>query len=456
MRLPPFRKHDIQSRRPQWQVAQNRRRRFQLLNSFAKRFSILAFPIAMLGVMAVIIIAAWFSIKASPSPDSTPAPAKPPSLAKNEIRALLKPLTLKQLSNNHIETTADNRQLWVETTLNKDLQQYLNKKLTAKTARYLALVALEPSTGRILAMASQNKTATGENPCTELQFPAASIFKIVTAAAAIEVCGMNPTTEVTFNGASNTLYKSQLKERKNRFTNKTTLKQSFAKSVNPVFGKIGRNHLGKRTLEIYANAFGFNRNIQFELPLVPSTINIDDEPYHWAEIASGFNHSTVISPLHGALITAAIINNGKMQMPMIIDQITNSEGMVLYRGQPQELSIAINTQTAHELKVLMAATIRSGTCRKIFRGYRKDPVLSQLNIGGKTGSIYDQSHELKFDWFVGFAEEKNRGKQLALSVLVAHDKYLGKRAGDYARMAITHYFNKHFAKMKQITHNQNS
>jgi membrane carboxypeptidase/penicillin-binding protein len=52
----------------------------------------------------------------------------------------------------------------------------------------------------------------------------------------------------------------------------------------------------------------------------------------------------------------------------------------------------------------MRTTIDKGTCRKAFRGYQRDRVLSKLAIGGKTGSINNKTNDIRFDWFVGFAQ----------------------------------------------------
>jgi peptidoglycan glycosyltransferase len=116
----------------------------------------------------------------------------------------------------------------------------------------------------------------------------------------------------------------------------------------------------------------------------------------------------------------------------------------------------ISPATSRVIYDLMEATIRYGTSSKVFRGYRKDPVLSKLNIGGKTGSIYDNSHELRYDWFVGFADVKNGGRQLAVAVVVAHEKYIGTRASQYARMAIEKYFTDFFKKDLAQTHAEHS
>jgi beta-lactamase class D len=103
---------------------------------------------------------------------------------------------------------------------------------------------------------------------------------------------------------------------------------------------------------------------------------------------------------------------------------------------------------------MMQATVRYGTARKTFRGYRKDRILSQLNIGGKTGSIFNRKHDLRFDWFVGFAEEIQGEKKLAVSIVVAHEEYIGIRAGQYARMVIRKHFLDYFGKRNEQNQRQ--
>ena len=333
----------------------------------------------------------------------------------------------------------------VNTSIDVPLQQFLLDNLDQSTARYIGIVAMDPTTGRILSMVSYDKTSQYNNPCIDNRSPAASIFKIVTAAAAIEKCNFNSGSILKYNGGKHTLYKSQLKKRTNRYTNKITFKDSFAQSVNPVFGKIGSLYLGKTVLENYAEAFGFNKNIDFEIPVAPSSIYLSDKPYQWAEIACGFNNETTLSPLHGALITSTILNQGRLVEPTIVDQITDETGQVIYRSHLVTLNQAITPKSAKVVNNLMEATIKSGTCRKAFRGYRKDQILSKLSIGGKSGSIDNKSHDAHYDWFVGYAEEKDGPEKLVISVIVAHEKYIGTRANQYARMAIKQYFRNYFA-----------
>jgi len=366
-------------------------------------------------------------------------------IKKADIQAVLHKKTFNNLTTDKLDITIGGQKLHADTSLDMDLQNHILNSLDLVNSRYIGIVALEPSTGRVLAMVGFDRTGQKENPCLESAFPAASIFKIVTASAGIEKCGFSPSSRFKFNGDKYTLYKSQLKNRTNRYTRRINLRDSFAQSINPVFGKIGSIYLGKAPLEHYAEAFGFNRNIDFEVPLDRSRVELTDDSYRWAEVACGFNRETLISPVHGALMSAVICNEGMFVEPTIIDRITDDEGNTRYAGLCKKTDQALLPDTAKAVGIMMNATVKSGTARKMFRGHTRDKILSRLDIGGKTGSIMSRKiNRVRYDWFVGFAKEKNGGNELVLSVMVAHEKYIGARAGWYARTAIQHYFGKCF------------
>jgi peptidoglycan glycosyltransferase len=363
------------------------------------------------------------------------------SINKEDIRQLLDKEDFNNLTQKDVELTAHNQVLHVETSLDVDMQNYLLDKMDREHSRYIGIVVMEADTGRVLAMAGFDKTDGSVNPCLCSKFPSASIFKIVTAASAVDHCGYTPESKFHFNGGKYTLYKRQLRDRINSYTNTVSFKQAFAESVDPVFGKIGEHHLGKPMLVKYATSFGFNEPLNFDLPVNPSHFKINDKPYHWAELASGFNRDTTISPLHGAVIASAVLNEGRMVTPSIVDRIVDDKGRVLYTGQQSWEQRAMSSKAAAVLNQLMQATIKSGTGRKSFRNYRHDKVLSRLQIGGKTGTIDNHAHDARYDWFVGFGKERDGKKEVVVAVMVAHEKYIGIRASQYARMAMKYYFS---------------
>ncbi len=375
---------------------------------------------------------------------------------KKEVQAILGNRNLMNLKAEYFSVDYDKHLYQVDTSLQIPLQNYLLKKMDPSTSRYIGIVVMEPSTGRILAMTGFDKTDKSNNPCIDSRFPAASIFKIVTAAAGVEKCGFSSGSNFTFNGGKYTLYKYQLKDRNNKYTNNISFRDSFAQSVNPVFGKIGALYLGKDYLEEYANAFGFNQYINFEIPFPQSRVSVSDESYQWAEIACGFNRQTVMSPLHGALLGATIVNDGILMEPTIVDRINDEKGNLCYKSEPKAIGLAVTPRVSHVVNKLMRATITSGTSRKTFRGSRRDRVLKKLYIGGKTGSIGSRKiQHMRYDWFVGFAEEKKGKEKLVVSVVVAHEKYIGKRAGYYARIIIKEYFRNYYRNQNPVMQTKN-
>jgi len=345
----------------------------------------------------------------------------------------------------------DGAQYRVETSIVPSLQGALLaevEKMTSKEhyrSRFIGIVVMKPDTGRVLSMVSFDSQDPARNTCVNCQFPAASIIKIVTAAAAIDGHGLSAASPVNFTGRKHTLYRGQLKETIPRYTNTLSLEESFAQSVNPAFGKIGAGLLGKQELETYAGRFGFNQDIKFDIPVEPSRLVAVDEPYQLAEVASGFNTQTTISPLHGAMIGAAVFNGGQMKAPTIVDRITGPSGRAVYERKDTPATRVISEKTSRELYQMMMATISSGTARRMFKNANRNAVLKELNIGGKTGSI---NNNPKFDWFVGFAENPRTRDAIVVSAVVAHEDYIGEKAGQYARIAMESYFSRNSSPAK--------
>ncbi|MCX7979282.1 MAG: penicillin-binding transpeptidase domain-containing protein, partial [Bdellovibrionaceae bacterium] len=94
------------------------------------------------------------------------------------------------------------------------------------------------------------------------------MFKIVTAAAAIDHAGLHPTTVLKFNGGNYTLYKRNvLSDTVNRWTRSVTLREAFARSFNTPFGRIGIEALSPEVINDYASRFMFNQTIPSDIPV---------------------------------------------------------------------------------------------------------------------------------------------------------------------------------------------
>jgi cell division protein FtsI/penicillin-binding protein 2 len=373
-----------------------------------------------------------------PEPDATAV-----MLEKAQVRTLLAGESLVNRRRRSFQVDTGSGRFLVETSLDPSLQEYLMGKLDREHSRYVGVVAMDPASGKVLAMVGYNRVDAAQDPCSRVLYPAASIFKIVTAAAAIEKLGLNSGSTLRYNGRKHTRYKSQLKDRNNRYTRHVTLRDSFAQSINPIFGKLGASYLKGDALEAYARKFGFGQAVAFELPVTPSTLIVSDKPYQWAEVASGFNKTTRITPLHGAMIVSAVVNGGRLPEPTVVERVVDAGGKTIYSSREAFTGRVISEQTSRIMRQLMVTTIKKGTARKMFRGYSRDKVLSKLTLGGKTGSI---NNDPRYDWFVGFAREKGGGRSLVVSAVVAHHKLIGTRAGQYARMAMKLYFGDYFAR----------
>jgi cell division protein FtsI/penicillin-binding protein 2 len=316
------------------------------------------------------------------------------------------------------------------------LQETMEGLFKSYRPDYGAFVAMDASTGRVLSMVSYagDGQSGGENLALRATFPSASVFKVVTAAAAIETSRLSAESVIPFNGRNHTLYKNNVMSvKQTKWTRYMTLKEAFARSVNTVFGRIGAFTVGSQELRQYASRFGFNRTIGGDVPLQPGKASIPDDPWGLAESASGFTRENTMSPMQGALIAAAIANDGIMMEPFLVDNVSSPAGETIYQAQPRVANQAVDPATAAEIKKLMQVTVHQGTASRSFRGFFKRE-LASLAVGGKTGSLTGEDPPGRDDWFVGFADDGHR--RIALAALTVHKKFWKVKSSYLARRAL--------------------
>lgn len=381
-------------------------------------------------------------------PSESPGKDTREPLSKTELNHLLAKTDFIRTDKNLFFVDTPEESFQVTTTIDVDLQEYLltllsqaRKRNRGKPQR-IALVVMDAASAKIIAMTGFDLDNPQANPCTTSDYPAASIFKIITAAAAVQELGYTLHTPLYFNGNKYTLYKRQLKETRNKYSYKISFSRAFAESVNPVFGKIGKNYLGKDRLATYARAFGFNEIIAADLLFESGDFSAEGNEYHLAELGSGFNTDTTISPVFGAVLVSTLLNSGELPVPRVVEHITDGAGEIIYKSEKAAYKKAIHPQTADTMVQMMMKTVSRGTARKTFRSASRDKILSRLLIGGKTGSLYNKTHTVKYDWFTGFGKEKETNRKIAVSIVVGHRKYIGTRAAVYAKMILKQYFKK--------------
>ena len=258
--------------------------------------------------------------------------SNPESFGFNKIAELFsrKP---PNLNGDRDTFQTDNGTLIVYYSLDMTLQNFIDRMMKRYRPRYGACAVIDPKTGRVLALVSYEGKGvlSGGRFFLRNIFPAASVYKTITAAAAIEAAQYTFQTKVPVIGREHTLYRSQLR-REFQPWKELPFEDAFAHSINPAFGRIGMYVVGKKVLEEYSLRFGFNTMIPFELPVDSSKVSVpDDTAYAMAEFASGYNRKTSISPLHGALIASAVAEDGVMPCPRVVDSIFRMDGQCLYR-----------------------------------------------------------------------------------------------------------------------------
>ena len=315
---------------------------------------------------------------------------------------------------------------------------------------FACFVAIDVETGAILNLTSFIKSKSDEkidNLVMRSNYPAASVFKMITAAAGLDTGKVTPSTVIPFNGKGTSLYKKQvLSHKDNKWTRRPTFKESFAKSMNPVFGQVGIFKLGAQKLNDYASKFGFGGVLQSDFNLAPSTVNLDfDSEFEIAEAASGYTTDITLSPIHAAQMAAIVANDGKMVVPYMVESVSDSDGKLLYEKQDSEQTKVISNKAAKDLRSLMQETTRIGSARNSFKGLDRYKVYKDMKIGGKTGSLTGFSPKGRHDWFVGYAE-KDGHKVAYASLIINKDKWY-VRSAYVARQFIYHYYTERKKKL---------
>ncbi|MEA3221536.1 MAG: penicillin-binding transpeptidase domain-containing protein [Thermodesulfobacteriota bacterium] len=323
-------------------------------------------------------------------------------------------------------------------TIDWELQKYIADIARVYRINFAAISVMDSSTGDILALYGKNTEMNPPEADTLAldTYLAASVFKIITALAAIEYSDMTPDTTITFNGKAHTLYKNQLNHKNSRWTRNSTLAKAFALSNNIVFGKIGTSYIGERPILLTAMKMGFWQSPLEECDCTPSTLLIPQSEYNIAEMASGFNRYTHISPVHAAQIVTAIVNAGAMVRPRLI------------KDRVIETRQVIDPKTAMSLQCMMRRTIRNGTVSHAFRGYKTDRILKHLSLGAKSGTIDGKDPDGRRDWFAGYARDSVSDRGIAIACLIIRDDYYLIESEGLARKIIRYYFSSHLSAAK--------
>jgi peptidoglycan glycosyltransferase len=316
-----------------------------------------------------------------------------------------------------------------------------------------AAVALEPSTGRVLVMASSPsydpnlvegrfgaiaRRATGYNcsppapllnRATDGLFTPGSTFKVLTAAAALDTGAFTPESSFVDPG-----YCIEYGKKVSNFADQSgpevfgrvTFATALEHSINAVFCEIGKK-LGPLTVLDYARRFGFYADPPLETPSAeraPSGLYDhgrlfrprDPNQVDPGRLAFGQERMQV-TPLQMAMVVAGIANGGTVMQPYVVEKITAPDGGTISRTRPKVLSRAVKPETAAELTSMMEAVVRSGTGTAA--------QISGVRVGGKTGTAETGVPGLNTTSFVAFAPAD--APKVAVAVFLENQRGVGGR-----------------------------
>jgi penicillin-binding protein A len=391
--------------------------------------SLLALPLGVLVLSAVAAPRAEDALPESPANEpgpvldavlATPAPPAPvPALGDVRLDPAL---------GRYVASYGDGRAIL---TLSAGLQERLTRTLAQNAVPWGATVLIEPATGRVLAMAEHSSAQPGTTglPLKALA-PAASIFKLITAAALLER-GVTPGDQVCYHGGRRRLDPRLLADDPRRDHRCVTLESAFGRSTNVVFAKLAGRGLAGPELREAADRFLFNTSIPFPLAVEPSTAQIDDDDaLQLANTAAGFG-PVRLSPVHAALLAAIVANGGMFVPPVLVDEVEGASAPPA--AQPRRV---IGGEVASALAEMMRTTVTDGTARRTFR--RAASVLRGVSVAGKTGSLSDRDPFRDYSWFVGFAPADN--PEIAVATVIVNERKWRVRAPAVAREALEAYF----------------
>lgn len=313
----------------------------------------------------------------------------------------------------------------VVTTLNYDLQDMAYEALGKYDG---AIVVMEPSTGKILAMVSKpdydpNNIAedwdelTAEdsessvllNRATQGLYPPGSVFKIFTTLEYVHENSDYEDYSFDCNGKF-TEGDSVIHCYKNKRHGQEDLIGSFADSCNSSFASLGLT-LDPDSFTELCDSLLFNTSLPLRFESSKSSFSLDAD----ADVSTVLETSigqgkTLVTPMHMALVVSAIANDGVLMNPYLIDHTENYNGIVVDAYEPTEYGTLLSTEDASLMQTFMREVVEDGTGERLSG--------QSYTAAGKTGTAeFSTSSKDSHAWFVGYAHREDK-EDIAVAVIV--------------------------------------
>ena len=328
-------------------------------------------------------------------------------------------------------------------TLQRAAQQAAYDGLAGKVG---AVVALDPRTGAVLAMASRpsydptglsshdpsrirssyqallaDPQAPLANRAVERTYPPGSTFKVITTAAALATGRYTPQTRVP---SPTVLDLPQTTATLTNFGGErcgdgrtTTLAEALRISCNTAYGALGIA-LGQDAVRAQAKAFGFgDPSLDLPQPVAGSVYPDSLTPPQVAQAAIG-QYDVRVTPLQMAMVAAGIANGGEVMRPYLVQEVQAPDLSRLDLARPELYRKAVSAPVAAQLTVMMEAVVASGTGTAA--------QIPGVRVAGKTGTAQHAPGAAPHAWFIGFAPAQD--PKVAVAVLVEDGGALGSEA----------------------------
>ncbi|MBN2167995.1 MAG: penicillin-binding protein A [Actinobacteria bacterium] len=312
-----------------------------------------------------------------------------------------------------------------------------------------AIVALDPKTGGILSMvtspAYDNNIAVPipgrdtETAWNALQsdpnfplvdraitglYPPGSSFKVVTVTAALD-SGIAEANTTFKCGGELQVQGFAIHDFGNKSHGELTLIEALVRSCNISFAQIGLR-IGSNMLVEYAELFGFNEEVPFDLPAAVSKIQ-DPDTMDLVDVASSSigQGEVIATPLEMALVASCIANNGEIMEPYLVEEVRDPEGGALLKHKPSIWQRAATPETAGVVNEMMVKVVERGTGTAA--------QIKGVEVAGKTGTA-EIGEAPPHAWFICFAPAED--PVVAVAVIVEHGGEGGKAAAPIARKVL--------------------
>lgn len=278
---------------------------------------------------------------------------------------------------------------------------------------------MNPKTGEVLALVSnpsydpnsvdedwddliQNTDGPLVNRATSGAYRPGSTFKIVTATGLL-----NYGLDTSYNDTGvETIQGYDIRNFADQTFGMVNLRSAFVDSINTYFAS-KTNDLGRDKYMELAEKFMINKDYDFDMDKNKAIIPFDD--LNQVDLAmTGFGYGkTQITPLHMAMITSAIANEGKMMQPRLVTKVVDKDGKIIEEKKEKVLSEVTSVENANIIRDMMVSVVNEGTGTSAY--------LDSVQIAGKTGTA-DKENNLLDAWFVGFAPAYDPDIAIALVV----------------------------------------